>query len=80
MTHELTSGLERTRDSASCLHLDVPGPAPLRPSVRHDKARRTGMDTFRGVGRLRHLPRAVEAPATFRLPARIRFNANTDGV
>lgn len=30
----ITTGLDWTRDGASCLHFNVLGPAPLRPSVR----------------------------------------------
>ena len=32
------NGLEWTRDGASCLHFNALGPAPLRPSVRHELA------------------------------------------
>jgi hypothetical protein len=31
--NDLTSGLEGTRDVASCLHSDTLGPAPLKPGV-----------------------------------------------
>ena len=33
----LTSGLEWTRDGASCLHFSALGPAPLRPGVSRGK-------------------------------------------
>ncbi|SPE55737.1 hypothetical protein SBV1_230017 [Verrucomicrobia bacterium] len=35
----LTTGLEWTRDGASCLHFHALGPAPLRPNVRRKRMR-----------------------------------------